>query len=205
MKIWIIIPTYNEIENLEKLVIEINKILSSFSYTICIVDDNSPDGTGDLAEKLKEKYPIKILHRNKKQGLGSAYIAGFKFALKHKADLIFEMDADFSHNPKDLLKMIEEAQNGNHLIIGSRKIKDGKVIGWNGWRYFCSNGAMFFSRLILNFKTRDVTAGFRCYRKEVLEKINLDKIKSNGYAFQEEMLYYVEKQGYGHALAMGNM
>lgn len=196
MKTWIIIPTYNEIENLESLVIKINKVLKVFDYTICIVDDASPDGTGDLAEKLKKKHPIKILHRKKKQGLGSAYIAGFKFALQNNVDLIFEMDADFSHNPQDLLKMINETENGNHMIIGSRKIKGGKIVGWNWWRKFCSNGAMVFSRLILNFKTKDVTAGFRCYKRNVLESINLDKIKSNGYAFQEEMLYYAEKQGF---------
>ncbi|HPL95282.1 MAG TPA: polyprenol monophosphomannose synthase [bacterium] len=195
MSIYIVIPTYNEKENLPNLVAVIAENLKNYQYQILIVDDNSPDGTGQIAENLKEKYPVEVLHRSGKLGIGSAYIAGFKQALKSGADLIFEMDADFSHRPEDLPRMIEAAKESD-MVIGSRKIKGGRVVGWNWRRHFYSNGAMFVARLFLGLKTHDVTAGFRCYKKEVLQKINLDSIQSNGYAFQEEMLYRVEKAGF---------
>lgn len=195
MSIWLIIPTYNEKENLANLIYAIAENLKNYHYQILVVDDNSPDGTGQIAEDLKVKYPIEVLHRSGKLGAGSAYLAGFKKALANGADLIFEMDADFSHRPEDLPRMIEAAKDAD-LVIGSRKIAGGKIIGWRWYRYFYSNGAMFFSRLILGLKTKDVTAGFRCYHCEVLKKINLDNIKSNGYAFQEEMLYHIEKAGF---------
>ncbi len=194
--IYIIIPTYNEKENLPELIQKISKELENYNYKILIVDDNSPDGTGQVAEELKQNYPVDVLHRDKKLGLGSAYLAGFKIALDNGADLIFEMDADFSHDPRDLPKMIKEIKNGNDVVIGSRRVKGGKIVGWNFWRHFCSKGAMFFSRLVLNIKTKDVTAGFRCYKRKVLESIDLDKIKSNGYAFQEEMIYKIEKMNF---------
>lgn len=196
MKIWIIIPTYNEKENIVDLVESISQSIQNYDWHILIVDDNSPDGTGNIAESLKNKYPLEVLHRQGKLGLGSAYRAGFKYCLVKGADLIFEMDADFSHQPKDLPRMVQVIQDGHDMAIGSRKVKGGKIIGWNLWRKFCSNGAMFFSRLVLGIKTRDVTAGFRCYTKQVLESFDLDKIKSNGYAFQEEMVYRVEKSGF---------
>ncbi|HPA25342.1 MAG TPA: polyprenol monophosphomannose synthase [bacterium] len=195
MLVYIIIPTYNEKENLANLIPAIAENLKNFDYKILVVDDNSPDDTGKLAEKLAENFPIEVLHRIGKFGLGSAYIMGFKKALANGADLIFEMDADFSHDPKDLPHLIEAVSHAD-LVIGSRKIKNGKIIGWNFLRHFYSNGAMFFARLILGLKTHDVTAGFRCYKREVLEKINLDQIKSNGYAFQEEMLFHVEKNNF---------
>ncbi len=194
--IYIIIPTYNEKENLPFLVASISQTMANYDYHVLVVDDNSPDGTGQVAEELKKNYPVEVLHRSGKLGLGSAYLAGFKIALQKGADLIFEMDADFSHNPKDLPRLISAINDGVDLAIGSRRVKGGKIIGWNWWRHFCSGAAMFFSRLILGLKTKDVTAGFRCYRRQVLEKINLDEIKSNGYAFQEETLYRVEKMGF---------
>ncbi len=196
MLVYIIIPTYNEKENLANLIPAIAENLKNFDYKILVVDDNSPDDTGKLAEKLAENFPIEVLHRIGKFGLGSAYIMGFKKALANDADLIFEMDADFSHDPKDLPRLIQAVEDGYDLAIGSRKIKNGKIVGWNFLRHFYSNGAMFFARLILNLKTKDVTAGFRCYKREVLEKINLETIKSNGYAFQEEMLFRVEKNNF---------
>ncbi len=189
---YIIIPTYNEKENIERLIKAIFD-LQIPDLKILIVDDNSPDGTGKIVENLKINYPVEVLHRAKKQGLGSAYCAGFNFALQKKADFIFQMDADFSHDPNDILKILEKAKQSADLVIGSRKIKHGKIIGWNLWRHFCSNGAMFFSRLILNLKTKDVTSGFRCFRAKTLQKINYKTVKSSGYAFQEEMLYRVEK------------
>ncbi len=193
--IYIIIPTYNEKENIEKL-IKIIFDLKIQDLKILIVDDNSPDGTGKIVENLKNKYSIEVIHRTAKLGLGSAYRLGFKFALEKNADFIFEMDADFSHNPADIPKMLDEAKNNADLVIGSRKIKGGKIIGWNWWRHFCSDGAMLTSRLILNLKTKDLTAGFRCFRAEVLRKINYQTIQSNGYAFQVEMVYKLEKSNF---------
>ncbi len=195
MIIWIIIPTYNELENLPNLVRAIDENLKNHDHHILIVDDNSPDGTGDLAEKLKEKYPLEVLHRAGKLGLGSAYRLGFKHALAKGADFIFEMDADFSHDPKDIPRLLVAAENGADLVLGSRKIKDGKIIGWNWWRHFCSDGAMVFARFLLGLKTKDITTGFRCFRSAALKKINYETVKSNGYAFQVEMVWRLEKAG----------
>ena len=150
------------------------------------------------ASKFPVQYLISNIHlitRKGKLGLGSAYIAGFKKALSLGADYIFEMDADFSHNPDDIPRMLSVAQNAD-LVIGSRKIAGGKIIGWGWWRKFMSNGAMWLSRLLLRLKVRDVTSGFRCFKRRVLETIPLDEIKSNGYAFQEEMLYRTQKTGF---------
>jgi dolichol-phosphate mannosyltransferase len=191
----IVIPTYNEKQNVGALIGRIFA-LNVPELSVIFVDDNSPDGTAAIIKELAKKYPIELIERIGKLGLGSAYIAGFKKALAENFDSIFEMDADLSHSPEDIPRMIEASKNGSDLVIGSRKIAGGKIIGWNVWRHLMSNGAMITARLILGLKTKDVTAGFRCYKKSVLEKIDLDKIKSNGYAFQEEMLYQVEKNGY---------
>ncbi|HAO52449.1 TPA: dolichyl-phosphate beta-D-mannosyltransferase [Candidatus Magasanikbacteria bacterium] len=194
MKTIIVIPTYNEKENIEKL---INKIfaLNIIGLEILVVDDNSPDGTAQVVKNLQSKYPLHILERASKLGLGSAYIAGFKKALELQADRIFEMDADFSHDPDDLPAILESAKNYD-LVIGSRKIAGGKIIGWGFTRKFMSNGAMWLSRILLGLKAKDVTAGFRCFNSQVLKTLNLDEIKSNGYAFQEELLYKTQKAGF---------
>lgn len=198
MRTIIIIPTYNEADNIKRLIIEIFN-LDIPDLQIIVIDDNSPDKTADVVEKIKESMgwntKIFLIKRNKKLGIGSAYIAGFKKALALNADYIFEMDADLSHNPQDIPLMLAKIAD-NDLVIGSRKIKGGKIIGWNLKRKLMSNGAMFVSRLLLRLKPKDVTAGFRCYKKEVLQKIDLEKIKSNGYAFQEEMLYRTQKLGF---------
>ena len=190
----IILPTYNESQNLEQLIKAIFDLGIS-DLKVIIVDDNSPDGTGRMADKLSRQYPVQVIHRESKQGLGSAYIAGFKLALQQNADLIFEMDADFSHDPKNLPRFIEAINQGTDVVIGSRRVENGKIIGWNSWRHFTSWSAMSFSRLVLGLKTKDVTSGYRCYQRKVLEQLNLDSITSNGYAFQEEMIYKCEKQG----------
>lgn len=195
MKIAIVIPTYNEAENIEILVKKI-AALNLNDWRIFFVDDNSPDKTGEIIETLSAIFPITLIKRPQKLGLGSAYTAGFKQALLSGAQYIFEMDADLSHDPNDIPKLLQACQNGADLTIGSRKIKGGKIIGWNWQRHFMSNGAMFFSRLVLGLKIHDVTSGFRCYKKNVLESINFDKISSGGYAFQEEMLCLVEKKGF---------
>lgn len=196
MKTAVIIPTYNESENIVELINEIfaQKINN---LKVIIVDDNSPDKTAELVAKAQSVHPnLYLIRRYNKLGLGSAYIAGFKKALSLQTDLVMQMDADFSHDPKDIARLIEICENGFHLGIGSRKITGGKIIGWDWKRKLMSHGAMFLSRLILRLRTKDVTAGFRCYRQEVLKKINLENIKSNGYAFQEEMLYRTQKNKY---------
>ncbi|NMC51868.1 polyprenol monophosphomannose synthase [Candidatus Kuenenbacteria bacterium] len=194
MKNFIILPTYNEKENLAELVMEIfGQGINDLS--ILIIDDNSPDGTGVLADELSQKYPVFVIHRRGKLGLGSAYREGFDYCLDKGAEYIFEMDADFSHDPKDLPRLLSAAKDGADLVIGSRKIKGGQIIGWNWERHLYSNGAMFFARFLLNLKTRDITAGFRCFCTNALKKIDYSKIKSNGYAFQIEMVYHLEKAG----------
>lgn len=196
MTVYIVIPTYNERENIVALINEIFA-LKIPNLKIIVVDDNSPDKTADAVEQARQTYAdLYLIRRDGKMGIGSAYIAGFKQAMAMDADLIIEMDADFSHDPKDLPRLILEGENGSDLIIGSRKIAGGKIVGWNTKRRLMSDGAMLFAKTILGLKTKDITAGFRCFRRQVLEKINLDTIKSNGYAFQEELLYRVEKSGF---------
>ncbi len=194
-KIFICIPTYNEAENIEKLIKSIFALNIDNLYLI-IVDDNSTDKTGEIVDKMAQKLPIKVIHRPAKMGIGSAYITAFKYALQNNGKYIFEMDADFSHNPKDIPRLLKEAKKGYQVVLGSRKIKGGKIENWNIWRYIASDGAMFFASFFLGLKTKDVTTGFRCYDREVLKKIDLHKIKSNGYAFQEEMIYLCEKKGF---------
>jgi dolichol-phosphate mannosyltransferase len=192
-KVAIIIPTYNEAENIGELLQAIiaQNIENLFIY---VVDDLSPDGTGAIVHSLEKNFPVRLLQRAGKMGLGSAYIEGFKKALAEDAELIFEMDADFSHDPKDIPRMIEAA-NGADLVIGSRRMPGGSIQGWSLWRHLASRSAMSLSRLVLGLETHDVTSGFRCYRKSALEQINLDEINSNGYAFQEEMVWLCEKLG----------
>src|SRR5438874_8677187 len=194
MKTLIIIPTYNEVENLQPLLEQI------FSYVtdtdLLIVDDNSPDGTGDLAERLSSQDArVHVMHRTGKLGLGTAYIAGFKYAVAHGYDAAFEMDADFSHDPRylpDFLKAIEHSD----LVIGSRYISGGGTPNWSFLRRFISGGGNIFARFMLGIPVQDCTAGFRCYRRQVLESIDLDTIQSQGYAFQVEMAYRVMRQGF---------
>lgn len=195
MRSIIVIPTYNEAENIEKLIKEIFS-QNIEGLEILIVDDNSPDGTSKIINNLQSEISnLKLIQRSGKLGLGSAYITGFKQALTLGADYVFEMDADFSHDPKDISRMLEATKEAD-LVIGSRKIIGGQIIGWNWRRKLMSNGAMWFSRTMLGLKVKDVTAGFRCFKAEVLKNIDLDAIKSNGYAFQEELLYKTQKKGY---------
>ncbi len=191
MKPIIVIPTYNERGNITKLIPALfSQGISGLE--IIVVDDNSPDGTAHEVEILRAKYPVHIIKRLRKLGLGSAYITGFKKALALGADYIFEMDADFSHDPNDVQRFLSALDQAD-LVIGSRRIPGSKIIGWNIWRHCTSWAAMGFSRIFLKLKTHDVTAGFRAYRRQVLETIDLDTIKSNGYAFQEETLFRVER------------
>ena len=186
----IIIPTYNEILNIKAI---IEKTLSlKDSFDILIVDDGSPDGTGGAVKKLQENYNnrLYILERAGKQGLGTAYIAGFNWALKKDYQYIFEMDADFSHNPNDLLNLYDACANkGADVAIGSRYISGVNVVNWPIGRVIMSYYASAYVRFITGMKIMDTTAGFKCYRRKVLETINFDKIKFKGYAFQIEMKF----------------
>jgi dolichol-phosphate mannosyltransferase len=194
MKTLIIIPTYNERDNLRPLLREIFRYAPETD--VLIVDDRSPDGTGELADELARENPhIRVIHRSGKLGLGTAYITGFKYALEHGYDAAFEMDADFSHDPRylpDFLRLIEDAD----VVIGSRYVQGGATPNWPLLRRLISGGGNIFARLVLGLPIHDCTAGYRCYRREVLESIDLDSIRSRGYAFQVELVYRVWRQGY---------
>ncbi|MFD1553161.1 polyprenol monophosphomannose synthase [Putridiphycobacter roseus] len=186
----VIIPTYNEKENIVKM---IHKVMSlSPAFDLLIVDDGSPDGTAQLVKALQKEYPDKLFieERSGKLGLGTAYIHGFKWALNKSYEYICEMDADFSHNPDDLIRLVNACKIENaQLAIGSRYIKGGKVANWDRKRLLLSFLASFYVRMILWIRIKDTTAGFKCYHREVLEKINFDLINFKGYAFQICMKY----------------
>lgn len=192
----VVIPTYNEKENIERIILKVLSLAGS--YHVLIVDDGSPDGTANIVKSLQKLYPeqVHLLQRSGKQGLGTAYIAGFKWALQKEYSYIFEMDADFSHNPDDLIRLQQACANGADVAIGSRYTKGGKVVNWPWDRIFISKGGAFYTRLITWMPVSDPTAGFICYRKEVLKAIPLDKVRFIGYAFQIEMKYRAWKLGY---------
>ena len=186
----IIIPTYNEIENIENIIISTFNLYPTIN--ILIVDDNSPDLTSKKVEDLKPKFKdqLFLLKRLKKEGLGTAYVAGFKWALKNKFNYVFEMDADFSHNPKDIKRILEPMLENNYDVsIGSRYIKGINVVNWPLSRIILSYTASLYVRLITRMNIKDSTSGYICYKKTVLESIDLDNIKFTGYAFQIEMKY----------------
>lgn len=190
----VIIPTYNEIENIEKMVRMVFSLPREFH--ILIVDDESPDGTGLEVKKLQKEFinRLNIEERKGKMGLGSAYIHGFRWGLKNNFEYIFEMDCDFSHNPNDLIKLLEVCENGADLAIGSRYCKGGKIHNWPIGRILMSYFASVYVRLILWLPIKDTTAGFKCYRNHVLKSIELNEIKFKGYAFQIEMKYRAYKK-----------
>jgi dolichol-phosphate mannosyltransferase len=195
MKALVIIPTYNEMENLPRIVPDV--LSRDARLHVLVVDDNSPDGTGQLADKMASESSgrIFVLHRERKAGLGQAYLAGFRWALERDFDLMFEMDADFSHDPKylpDFLKAIENAD----LVIGSRYISGVNVVNWPMGRLLLSYYANVYSRIVTGLPLRDGTGGFKCFRRKVLEAINLDRVRSNGYAFQIEMSFRALKKGF---------
>ncbi len=192
----VIIPTYNEKENVENIVRAVFD--QAHPFHILVVDDNSPDGTQDIVKRLQEEFPdtLFLLPREGKLGLGTAYIAGFKYALEHGYDYIFEMDADFSHNPKDLVRLREACVNGAGLAVGSRYCKGGRVSNWPMDRILMSYLASLYVRMILWVPFKDATAGFICYSSKVLQTLNLDAVKFIGYAFQIEMKYRTYKSGF---------
>lgn len=193
----VLIPTYNEKDNAENI---IRKVFSlPLPFEVLIIDDNSPDGTAEIVKKLQTEFPgqLHLLQRQGKLGLGTAYIAGFKWAIEHNYDFIFEMDADFSHNPEDLIKLFEMcAVKGADLAIGSRYKSGVNVVNWPMGRVLMSYFASKYVRFVTGMKINDTTAGFKCYRREVLETLNFDKIRFKGYAFQVEMKFAVWKLGF---------
>jgi len=194
LKICVIIPTYNEKENISQLVGQI--LALPLDIEVIIVDDNSPDGTGAVADQLAAQRPaVSVIHRPGKLGLGTAYIAGFKQGLAAGAERLITMDADFSHNPAYIPELVALADY-YHITIGSRYIPSGGVVNWEWQRRFLSWGANAFARTILGLKAHDCTAGFRCYHREVLLNINLDRIFSNGYSFLVEMMFKCQRMGY---------
>jgi len=190
----VILPTYNERENLAAMIAAIRSL--PVVVDVIVVDDNSPDGTGALADELARTDPgMQVIHRVGKLGLGTAYAAGFRSALSTGAELICTMDADFSHDPSYLPALLDGAQR-NDLTIGSRYIRGGGVVNWGAWRKLLSWGANTVAHIVLGLQARDCTAGFRCYRRRVLETIDPASIRANGYSYLIEMLYHVERAGF---------
>jgi len=192
----VIIPTYNEKENIERMV---RKVFSlGHPFHLLIIDDGSPDGTAAIVKQLMQEFSGRLFmeERSGKLGLGTAYIHGFTWALKHTYQYIFEMDCDFSHNPDDLVRLREACVNGADMAIGSRYVKDGKIENWPKGRVLMSYFASVYVRIVLGVNIHDTTAGFKCYTRRVLEKIQFEKIKFVGYAFQIEMKYTAYKLGF---------
>jgi dolichol-phosphate mannosyltransferase len=197
---WLILPTYNEAENLEPIVrrsLDVIRDAASDGHRVLVVDDASPDGTGAIADRLAEELPdeVEVLHRAAKLGLGQAYLAGFRRALDAGAALICEMDADFSHDPADLARLLRAADDAD-LVVGSRYVAGGQIEGWGLMRRIVSRGGCWYAERVLGVDVRDLTGGFKCYRREVLEAIELDTVRSQGYAFQVELTYRAVRNGF---------
>jgi len=187
---WLILPTYNEAENIEPIVDAVLAVLGRAApgaHRILIVDDGSPDGTGEIADRLAAGHgAVEVLHRTEREGLGPAYLAGFAYALERGAQFVMEMDADFSHDPADLSRLLAAARSAD-LVLGSRYVPGGGVADWGVGRQLVSRGGSLYARLVLGLKVRDLTGGFKCFRREVLEAIDLPTVRSLGYGFQVEL------------------
>jgi dolichol-phosphate mannosyltransferase len=189
----ICLPTYNERENLEPML----RALAGKDVRVLVIDDASPDGTGELADRLAvELDNVEVLHRRRKQGLGPAYLAGFKHALARDAELVLEMDCDFSHDPNDVPRLLHAVEAGADVALGSRYAPGGGVRNWGVIRRLISAGGSFYARVVLGVPVRDLTGGFKCYRRRVLETIDLDAVESKGYAFQIETTYRALRKGF---------
>jgi dolichol-phosphate mannosyltransferase len=192
VKAVVCLPTYNERDNLEQIV----SALADKDVSVLVIDDNSPDGTGELADRLAAEHGfVRVLHRERKEGLGPAYLAGFKRALDDGAELVLEMDADFSHDPADVPRLIRSAGDAD-VVLGSRYVKGGSISDWGRLRRFVSAGGSLYARLVLGVPVHDLTGGFKCIRREVLEALELDAITSRGYAFQIETTYRALRAGF---------
>jgi dolichol-phosphate mannosyltransferase len=190
----IITPTYNEAQNVERLIA--TALEQAENVDMLIVDDNSPDGTAAIVKRMMDADPrIHIIERAGKMGLGTAYVAGFRYAIEHRYDYVFEMDADFSHNPKDIPAFLQKIQEAD-LVIGSRYCRGISVVYWPMKRLLLSYYANVYTRIITGLPVKDATGGFKCYRREALESVDLEKIKSNGYSFQIEMSFKIWRKGF---------
>jgi dolichol-phosphate mannosyltransferase len=196
MQATVLVPTYNERANIETMLHALATVLRE-GDRVLVIDDNSPDGTGDVAARLAGELPfVSVLHRERKEGLGPAYLAGFRRALADGAELILEMDCDFSHDPKDVPRLIAAAEEGADLVLGSRYVRGGGVGNWGALRRFISRGASTYTGLFLRMGVKDPTGGFKCFRRRVLETIALDAVTAKGYAFQIEMTYRAKLAGF---------
>jgi dolichol-phosphate mannosyltransferase len=197
---WLILPTYNEAENIQAIVAAAAEALAAAApdgFRVLIVDDGSPDGTGRLADAMASEHPwLEVLHRTEKNGIGPAYLAGFRHALDGGAGYVMEMDSDFSHDPADLARLLEAVYDGADLALGSRYVPGGGVSDWGLLRRFISEGGSTYARLVLGLRVRDLTGGFKCFRREVLEAIRFDSVRSQGYAFQVELTYRAAQAGF---------
>jgi dolichol-phosphate mannosyltransferase len=197
---WLILPTYNEAENIEAIVIDSGEVLRGAApagWRVLVVDDGSPDGTGAIADRLAAEHDwVQVLHRAEKNGIGPAYLAGFRHALENGAGYVMEMDSDFSHSPADLARLLGAVQGGADLALGSRYVPGGGVRNWGLLRRFISEGGSTYARLVLGLHVRDLTGGFKCFRREVLEAIHFDGVRSRGYAFQVELTYRAVRAGF---------
>ncbi len=189
------LPTYNERENLEAMIRALGEVLDTSSDRVLVIDDGSPDGTGEIADRLAAELPwVSVLHRETKEGLGPAYIAGFRHALAEGAELVLEMDCDFSHEPADVPRLIAAADDAD-LVLGSRYAPGGGTANWGLLRRIVSRGGCLYAQIILGLRVRDLTGGFKCFRRAALEAIDLDALSAHGYAFQIETTYRVKRAG----------
>ena len=197
MRALVCLPTYNERENLEPMVRALGEQLDTTHDRVLVIDDNSPDGTGAIADTLARELPwVEVLHRPGKEGLGPAYIAGFRRALAVGAELVLEVDCDFSHDPRDVPRLIATCEAGVDLTLGSRWVAGGGTVNWGRGRTFVSRGGSLYARTILGVGIRDLTGGFKCFRRTVLETIDLDAIGAKGYGFQIETTYRAIRAGF---------
>jgi dolichol-phosphate mannosyltransferase len=202
---WLILPTYNEAENIEAVTSAAGGVLARAApqgFRVLVVDDGSPDGTGQIADELAAQHDwLEVLHRAEKNGIGPAYLAGFRRALDGGAGYVMEMDSDFSHDPADLARLLDAtvrgpAQGGGDLALGSRYVPGGGVTDWGRLRRFVSEGGSTYARWVLGLRVRDLTGGFKCFRREVLEAIEFEGVRSQGYAFQVELTYRAVRAGF---------
>ena len=191
------VPTYNERDNVEPLVRALGEVLDLARDRVLVIDDNSPDRTGEIADRLAAELPwVSVLHRERKDGIGAAYLAGFAVALAAGAELVLEVDCDFSHDPMDVPRLIAACADGADLALGSRWVEGGGTVNWGLGRRIVSRGGSLYARLVLGVRIRDLTGGFKCFRREVLEGIDLDAITTRGYGFQIEGTYRALRAGF---------
>jgi dolichol-phosphate mannosyltransferase len=189
------LPTYNERENLEQMIRALGEVLDISRDGVLVIDDGSPDGTGEIADRLAAELPwVSVLHREEKEGIGPAYLAGFRHLLAGDVELLLEMDCDFSHDPRDVARLIESAEDSD-LVLGSRYVRGGGTENWGLLRRVISRGGCLYAQVLLGVRVRDLTGGFKCFRREALEAIDLDALSAHGYAFQIETTYRVLRAG----------